>query len=106
MHHSTQRFIVTDKTPQIWLLPTGIAAFHHFPPPFRHTETTVKGSEMGYHKLLLAKIGHPQLLQPTKTGMARRRCIVPLLKYGSYYYECGNNWQWSSWKSASWFAGK
>ncbi len=22
------------------------------------------------------------------------------------YYECRNNWQWSSWKSASWSAGK
>jgi hypothetical protein len=41
MHHSTQHFIVTDKTPQIWLLPTTIAAFHHFLPPFRHAETTV-----------------------------------------------------------------
>ncbi len=42
-------FIVTDKTPQIWLQPTTIAAFNHFPPPFRNAETTVKGSEMGYH---------------------------------------------------------
>jgi hypothetical protein len=42
MHHSTQRYIVTDKTPQIWLPPTTIAAFHHFPPPFRRAETTVK----------------------------------------------------------------
>jgi hypothetical protein len=42
-------FIVTDKTPQIWLLPMTIAAFHHFPSPFQHAETTVKGSEMGYH---------------------------------------------------------
>jgi hypothetical protein len=24
----------------------------------------------------------------------------------SHYYMSGNNWQWSSWKSASWFAGK
>jgi hypothetical protein len=80
MHHSTQRFIITDKTPQIWLLPTTISAFHHFPPPFRRAETMVKGSEMGYHYLLLAKIGHRQLPQPTNTGMARRRCIVPLPK--------------------------
>jgi len=43
MHHSTQHFIVTDKTPQSWLPPTRIAAFHHFPPPFCRAETTVKG---------------------------------------------------------------
>ncbi len=49
MHHSTQRFIVTDKTSQIWLPPTTIVAFHHFPPLFCHAETTVKGSEMGYY---------------------------------------------------------
>ncbi len=49
MHHSTQRYIVTDKTPQIWLPSTTIVAFHHFPPPFRCTETTDKGSEMSYH---------------------------------------------------------
>jgi hypothetical protein len=29
-------FIVTDKTPKIWLPPTMIVAFHHFPPLFRH----------------------------------------------------------------------
>jgi hypothetical protein len=49
MHQSPQRFIVTDKTPQTWLPPTTIVAFHHFPPLFRRAETTVKGSEMGYH---------------------------------------------------------
>jgi hypothetical protein len=49
MHHSTQHYIVTDKTPKIWLPLTTIAAFHHFPPPFHRAETMVKGSEMGYH---------------------------------------------------------
>jgi hypothetical protein len=80
MHHSTQRFIVTDKTPQSWLPPTTIAAFHHFPPLLCRAETTVKGSKMGHHQLSLAKISHQQLPQSTNTGMVHQRCIVTLPK--------------------------
>ena len=49
-----------QKTPRTWLPPPTIATSHHCPPRFRHAETTVKGTEMGYRNFLLAKIGHWQ----------------------------------------------
>jgi hypothetical protein len=36
------------KTPPTWLLPPTIATSHHCPLRFRHAETMVKGTEMGY----------------------------------------------------------
>ncbi len=38
----------TEKTPHTWLPPPTIANSHHCPPRFRHAETTVKGTGMGY----------------------------------------------------------
>jgi hypothetical protein len=49
-----------QKTPPTWLPPLMIATSHHYPLRFRHAETTVKGTEMGYCNFLPAKIGHWQ----------------------------------------------
>ena len=42
----------SQKTPPTWLPPPTIANSHHCPPRFRHAETTVKGTEMGYRNFL------------------------------------------------------
>jgi hypothetical protein len=43
----------------------------------------------------------------TPCGHASPGSIVELNKKKLLdYYECGNNWHWSSWKSTSWSAGK
>jgi hypothetical protein len=55
-----------------------IATSHHCPPQFRHAETMVKGTEMGYHNFLLAKIGHWQPPQQANIDTMHQQCIVPL----------------------------
>jgi hypothetical protein len=37
-----------------------MATSHHYPPRFRHAETAVKGTELGYGNFSPAKIGHWQ----------------------------------------------
>jgi hypothetical protein len=67
-----------QKTPPTWLLPPTIATFHHCPPRFRHAETTVKGTEMGYRNFLLAKIGHWQPPQQANIDTTRCQRVMPL----------------------------
>ena len=64
-------FLLHVKTSPTWLPPMTIPASNHCPPQFCHVEMMVKCIGMGYCQLLLAKIGHPQLPQPTNTGTAR-----------------------------------
>ena len=70
--------IFIENAPPTWHPPTMIMASHHCPPRFRHAETTVNGTVMGYRNVLFAKIGHQQPPQPANTGTARRRRAVSL----------------------------
>jgi hypothetical protein len=45
---------------------------------FRHVETTVKGTGMGYRNFSLAEIGQWQPPQQANTDTMCRRCVVPL----------------------------
>jgi hypothetical protein len=55
-----------------------IANSHHCPPRFRHAETTVKGTGMGYRNFSMAEIGQWQPPQQANTDTTRRRRVVPL----------------------------